>query len=251
MLEMCVNQGAGLQNIALQAAPRVIAMASHGNQQGELPLLWNLCSTLVGFGYPVAVLDATTAESADNPGLAQLLDEACWRGDEGGELLSWTVIPAARGLQRLCVQKSGRGLPVDPLGGLFQNFGVIVIYARVDILTRLLPDSGIEPLLTVSPVKMSSVTAYQALKQMLLNANLRPTIASIAGEPVSGTATANHAALKNLQECAMTFLDYRLDSLAVRALQPQECPSDDMNRLALRLLENAMPLHRNHFLGSH
>ena len=69
MLEMCVNQGAGLRGIAKQAVPRVIAMASHGDQEGELPLLWSLCSTLVDFGYPVAVLDATTFESANNPGL--------------------------------------------------------------------------------------------------------------------------------------------------------------------------------------
>ena len=35
MLEACVNQAAGLQGIALQAAPRVMAMASHGQQLGE------------------------------------------------------------------------------------------------------------------------------------------------------------------------------------------------------------------------
>lgn len=251
MLDMCVNQAAGLQSIALQAAPRVIAMASHGNQQGELPLLWSLCSTLVGIGYPVAVLDATTAESATNPGLAQLLDDAGWQGDERDEPLSWSVIPAALGLQRLCVQQPGQGLPLAPLGGLFQNFGVIAIYARAELLTRLLPDSGIEPLLTVSPVKMSSVTAYQALKQMLQNAQLRPTVANIVCEPFSNTAMASHSPVKNLQNCAMTFLDYRLDALAVRALPQQECRSDDIQRLALRLLENAMPLHRSHFVGSH
>lgn len=251
MLEMCVNQGAGLRSIALQAAPRVMAMASHGNQQGELPLLWSLCSELVDIGYPVAVLDATTVESTSNPGLLQLLEDACWPADENSEPMSWSVIPAALGLQRLCVQPSGHTLPLDPLGHLFQSFGVIVIYARADILSLLLPGTGIEPLLTVSPVKMSSLTAYQALKQMLLNAKLRPTVANITSEPFSKSSTANHSPIKNLQDCAMTFLDYRLDSLAVRAPHPQECQSDDMHRLALRLLENAMPLHRHHFVGSH
>jgi len=251
MLEMCVNQGAGLRGIATQAAPRVIAMASHGDQQGELPLLWSLCSTLVDFGYPVAVLDATTVESADNPGLAQLMDDTYWPGDLSSEALSWSVIPAALGLQRLGIRKSGGGLPLDPLSGLFQSFGVIVIYAGADVLTLVLPDSGIEPLLTVSPTKMSPVTAYQALKQMLLDAKLRPTMASIVTESLSKGAVASYSPVENLQKCAMTFLGYRLDSLVVRAVQPQDRPSDDMHRLALRLLENAMPLHNNHFVGSH
>jgi hypothetical protein len=145
MLEMCANQGAGLRGIAKQAAPRVIAMASHGDQEGELPLLWSLCSTLVDFGYPVAVLDATTVESASNPGLEQLMDDVYWPGDLSSEALSWSVIPAALGLQRLGTRKSESGLPLGPLSGLFQSFGVIVIYARADILTLVLPDSGIEP----------------------------------------------------------------------------------------------------------
>lgn len=251
MLEMCVNQGDGLQCIGLQGAPRVIAMASHGNQQGELPLLWSLCSTLVDLGYPVAVLDATTCETPDNPGLEQLLDDACWRNDESAESLSWAVIPAAMGLQRLSVQTPECAFPLDPLSGLFQNFGVIFIYARADVVSHLLANSGIEPLLTVAPVKMSSVTAYKALKQLLLGAQLRPTIASIVGAPIPNSAMASHSLVKNLQECAMTFLDYRPDSLTVRVPQPQERPSDDIHRLALRLLENAMPLHRSHFVGSH
>ena len=251
MLETCVNQGAGLRGIAKQAAPRVIAMASHGDQQGELPLLWSLCSTLVDFGYPVAVLDATTVESSNNPGLEQLMDDVYWPGDLSSEALSWSVIPAALGLQRLGVRKSESGLPLDPLSGLFQSFGVIVIYARADVLTLVLPNSGIEPLLTVSPAKMSPVTAYQALKQMLLDAKLRPTIASIMHKPLSKGAVASSSPVENLQKCAMTFLGYRLDSLVIRDVHPQDRPSDDMHRLALRLLENAMPLRSNHFVGNH
>jgi len=251
MLETCTNQAAGLQSIALQAAPRVIAMVCHGNQQGELPLLWSLCSTLVGFGYPVAVLDATTSESDSNPGLEQLLDDVYAKSDEDRVPTSWSVIPAAYGLQRLCIQHAEHGHAMHPLSDLFQKFGVIVIYARADVLTRLLAGSGIEPLLTVSPVKMSSVTAYQALKEMLLSAKLRPTVANIANEHNAIDPMATHSPVKNLQECAMSFLDYRLDSLTIRAMQQQECRSDDVKQLALRLLENAMPLHRHHFVGNH
>jgi len=251
MLDMVVNQGAGLQRMALQSVPRVMAVASHGQQQGELPLLWSLCATLVDLGHSVAVLDATTIESADNLGLAQMLDDAHLLGDESSAPVSWSVIPAALGLTQLCQPMSRPGWPLAPLSELFQRFGVVVIYAQAGLLAGLLPDTGIEPLLTVVPVKMSAVTAYQALKQMLLNTKLRPTMAAIVGESSCSTGASSHSSVKNLQHCAMAFLGYRLDALAVRALQPAECRSDDMHRLALRLLENAMPLHRHQFMGSH
>ena len=38
MLEMCVNQGAGLSRMGYQNAPCVIAMASHGKQQAYLDM---------------------------------------------------------------------------------------------------------------------------------------------------------------------------------------------------------------------
>ncbi|NDP39589.1 MAG: hypothetical protein GZ093_12695 [Rhodoferax sp.] len=251
MLDMDVNQGAGLQRMALQSAPRVVAVASHGQQQGELPLLWSLCTTLVDLGHSVAVLDATTIESADNPGLAHMLDDAHLQGDDSSAPLSWSVIPAALGLAQLCQPMARPGGSLAPLSELFQRYGIVVIYAQAGLLADLLPDSGIEPLLTVAPVKMSAVTAYQALKQLLQSTKLRPTMAAIVGEPPLNNTAASHSPVTNLQHCALTFLGYRLDALAVRALQPQERRSDDMCRLALRLLENAMPLHRHQFIGSH
>ncbi len=251
MLETCVNQGAGLQSMALQAAPRVIAMASHGDQQGELPLLWSLCSTLVDSGYSVMVLDANAVESDNNPGLAQLLDDASWRDEEHNEPRSWSVLPAALGLLRMSRGGTSQSLPLDPLGGLLQNFGVIVIYARAEVLVRLLPGSGIQPLLTVSALKTSPVTAYQALKQMLLNANLRPTVARIVVDCGPDLPERGRPEVDNLQQCAMEFLGYQVEPLTIRARQPKDRDSNDVSRLALRLLENSMPLHRHHFVESH
>jgi hypothetical protein len=244
MLDSSTSQGAGLQKIGLHAAPRVIAMASHGNQQGELPLLWSLCSTLVDLGYSVVVLDAHTTESDDNPGLDQLLDGAHGPNDRFGESDSWSVIPAAYGLSNMAARFSELERPLAPLGGLLGNYGVIVIYARAEILIDLLPGSGIEPLLTVSPLKMSSVTAYQSLKQMLLNAGLKPTVAHIAVNSTMGLGADKHSTIKKLQECALAFLGYRIDALTIRVGDAEERIADDVQRLTLRLLENALPLHR-------
>lgn len=244
MLEACVNQAAGLQGIALQAAPRVMAMASHGQQQGELPLLWRLCATLADLGYPVMVLDANAVESADNPGLLQRLAGEPSRGEDDDEPGAWSVLPSALGLQQLASQADRYTRPLDPLGNVLPNYGVVLIYARADVLTQLLPGSSIEPLLTVSPVKMSSVTAYQALKQLLLEAGLRPTVANIAMGSSSGRNMAAQLPVHHLQECAMAFLGYRLDALTIEAQQPEDQVTDDIHRLAMRLLENAMPLGR-------
>ena len=73
MLDHAIHQASGLQGMLQQAAPRLMALASHGSQQDELPLLWDLCSTLVRLGYSVAVLDGTTTETDLNQGLVQLL----------------------------------------------------------------------------------------------------------------------------------------------------------------------------------
>lgn len=250
MLDTCVNQGAGLQQIGPQTAPRVIAMASHGDQQGELPLLWSLCSALVDMGYSVVVLDAHTTESDNNPGLTQLLDGTSWRNDHLCEPNSWSVLPAAQGLRNMAIRRSAPDSPLAPLGGLLGNYGVIVMYARAEILVDLLPGTGIEPLLTVSPLKMSSITAYQSLKQMLLNAGLKPTVAHIAVNSVTKSDPATNSAVQKLQECSLAFLGYRVDALTIRVGDAEERIADDVHRLTLRLLENAMPLHRYQLGGS-
>ena len=159
-------------------------------------------------------------------------------------------MPAALGLQRVSHDNAVRSLPLDPLGGLLQNFGVIVIYARAEVLVRLLRGSGIQPLLAVSAIKTSPVTAYQALKQMLLNADLHPTVARLVINEDS-EAPEVPPRVDNLKECAMAFLDYRVEPLTIRTRQPKEQAANDISRLALRLLENAMPLYRHQFVESH
>jgi hypothetical protein len=55
----------------------------------------------------------------------------------------------------------------------------------------------------------------------------------------------------NLKRCAMEFLGYQVEPLTIRARQSKDRDFSDVSRLALRLLENAMPLHRHHFVESH
>lgn len=247
MFDFNINQGVGLQHIGRAAIPSVIAMASHGNQQGELPLLWGLCSTLVDLGYSVAVLDAQTSESTDNPGLLQMLDGSHSLNECVTQFDSWSVIPAACGMSRMGARKTGS---LAPLSGVLGNYGVIVLYACAETFVDLLSGTGIEPLLTVSPHKVSSFTAYKSLKKMLLDAGLTPTVAHLAMNSNSKSEKAAHSTVQKLQECSLAFLGYRVDAFNIRVWDAEEKVADDLHRLTLRLLENAMPLPRYQFGGS-
>ena len=241
MFEASTHQGFGLGGFAEKALPRVVAIASHGDQDGELSLLWDLCSTYTGLGYPVAVIDATTFESEANPGLAQLLDQGYWKDDARGSLSAWPVIPAAKQMGRLVHQVKGGPTNLTQLTRALQNYSVLLIYARPEILLPLLTGSTLKPVLAVSAARMSRITAYQALKLLLLNGKLHPTIVAMVPEHNGGSGPLTHDLCKNLQDCAMTFLGYQPETLTVQIQRPEGGGySSDMHTLALHLLENAL-----------
>jgi hypothetical protein len=133
MLEPCVNQAAGLQSLLAPVVPRLVAVASHGQQQAELPLLWALCNSWVDMGLSVLVLDGHAQESANNTGLMQLFDNPLERCQGANESIAWSVLPAAQGFARLCAQ----ALPAAALGELFQNYSVVLVYASASTMTGL------------------------------------------------------------------------------------------------------------------
>lgn len=245
MLETCINQAAGLQCLAPQLAPKLIAVASHGQQQGELPLLWSLCNTWVDMGLPVMVLDGHAIESDDNPGLLHMLTDTLGDFHDDQESVSWSVLPAAQGFAQLAAY----GFNSHTVGDLFQNYGVVLLYADAATLTDLIKGSGLAPLLVVAPLKASSISAYQALKQLLLGASLRPTVANIALIPHVASATSRPT--QNLQDCAMTFLGLDIKPLTVSAMANADDSRDEINRLALQLLESATFLERHPLQRTH
>lgn len=241
MLESCVNQAAGLQGLALQVSPRLIAVTSHGQQQGELPLLWGLCASWADMGLAVIVLDGHAYEAPDNPGLAQLLDNPLERFHVEEGPVSWSVVPAAVGFERLC----GTGFSSATVGDLFQNYAIVLVYANAHTLTRLLKGTTLTPLLVVSPLKSSSLTAYKALKQLLLDGQLQPTVANITLVPNAIVTMPSPSPAQLLQHCAATFLGYPVKPLTISGSARAESSRDDICRLALQLLENAALLQRH------
>lgn len=250
MLEIGLHQGAGLQGLAPQTAPRLVVMASHGDRASELPLLWDLCGAWTELGYPVAVLDATHSESPQQPGLLQLLDPHCRTEDLPCETadMAWSIYPAAQGLRQLFgdTDQTGHTQAMEQLEQLFQNYDVVMLYAPASQLATSLAGSGIAPLLAVSATGSSVLTAYQALKSLLINGQLQPTIVSMVDASSQSSKTCGQNLNKSLQECARSFLGRQVTALCVD-MQPTSDPAArDVNRLALRLLESstAQPWNR-------
>ena len=240
MLDTQLHQGAGLHPIAQPPAPRVLALASHGNPADEMSLLWQLCSALGTAGYPVAVLDGNTVETEAHPGLEQLIEDAYWR-PAGTDLSStWTVMPAALGLRSLCETAHDAGSPLAPLARLFGQHGVVLVYAEAGILARLLRDSGTRPLLAVSATDAGSTRAYETVKRLVLEAGLTPRLTGWAGAAEPGSGEGNR--LQRLQQCALRFLGCRLEATLLPASGTAPGASESLHRLALRLLESAQVL---------
>jgi hypothetical protein len=208
--------------------------------------LCSLCTTWTELGYSVVVLDATVAESVSSPGLQQLMDDPASHTSAGGQFpTSWPIVPSALGLEQLCLGAQGAGegrSRLQQLGRLFRNYEIVLVYASAQNLASYLPGSGITPLLAVSAKRMSVLSAYQSLKQLLLIGRLQPTIVAVMDESDQSSLAAGSSLCKSLQDCAMAFLAHQVTPLPVH-IRPQDGqPFGDMHQLALRLLESALSL---------
>jgi hypothetical protein len=245
MLDFSVHQAAGLHGLKLDSGAQLIAMVSHGDERSELPLLWKLCATFSELGYGVTVLDATTRESNDNPGLTQLLDYGFWQTKEPSPDSQWTVLPATRGLQDLCCLPPNAPQGLQRLGNLFAQEGVVILFGKPEGIALLLYGTNVSPLLAVSSWKNSLLTSYLAFKRLLINGRLTPTIVSIVEHQKNADNPQPAPMVMNLIECARNFLGVDVKALQVPLDSESQDSKDAIRGLALRLLESAMPIGHN------
>ncbi len=253
MLDTCVDQGESLRRIAPQAAWSVIAMVSRGDSDTELPLLWQICAALHTFSLRITVLDASSRETEDNPGLQNLLDHAHWPEDSLPHGPPWHTVPARLGLRRLAAQTHPMPTqpPLQALSHLFRSSDLVVVYADADLLATLLPGSQVRPLLAVTPLRASVLGAYQSFKQLLLQARLVPLIASVVTTPFRNAELQARSTGRALQHCAHQHLDCRTDFMTVRSFPQKTARWDDAHQIALRLMAHAIPMaHGLHGAGS-
>lgn len=242
MLDHFSNQASGLIGLGSQPGPRLVAMVSHGDEHAELPLLWQLCLSLVNFGYSVTVLDATTSESETNPGLEQLLENALWCDGSKFYTPAWTVLPCANGIQTLLKGLDGGPQNLYQLGPLLPAEGIIILYCNVDRMLALIGGCHVEPLLAVTPIKTSLLSSYVALKRLLIAGKLRPTVVNMLQEPNLFVSAQQSPTTAGLSECAKKFLGHELKTMDIVGQHADAVPCQEVQRLALRLLESAMPL---------
>ena len=99
MLEFGLHQGTSLYGRTPQDGLRLIPVAGSPGGTG-LQVLWDICTHLQALGYPTVVLDGSERETAEAPGLLELLDDTLWIDPPtqlpGADSLA--VLPAARGL---------------------------------------------------------------------------------------------------------------------------------------------------------
>ncbi len=243
MLEHFSNQASGLLGLCSRPGRRLISVVHHGDEQAELPMLWQLCLALVSMGYTVTVLDATIDESTANPGLQQLLDRLSTHHNGAQDAPSWSVLPSKKGLNTVCAATGTSDERLARLCRLFPADGLVIVYCGVDALVSLMGQSDHEPLLAVSPVRSSLLTSYIALKRLLIAGNLKPTIINMqqSQEPLTSALTSPAAA--GLHECAKKFLGFDATTFDISDQRSDEQSGGDMQRLALRVLERSTLLN--------
>lgn len=235
MLDTFADQGASLRQARPPVPARLITLVSQGEQGHEQALLWQLCQALQGYGYPPVVLDGTSLESQEHPGLVDLMQHTPWSALGATEDSEWAVMPAASGLRALA-QAPRR--PLDLLGALFEGCGVLVLYARPELLLPVLAGSQAQPVLAVAPGRHALLRGYRTLKLFQEQARLAPTLVSLVTTSLRNADQLARTTGRSLQKCALTFLGCETDMITLRSEPHAEDRSEDVRRLALRLLEN-------------
>lgn len=237
MLDSQQHQASGLGSLAHTHSARLVALVNHGDPKTDLALLRRLCMSWVRLGYPVTVLDSQASESESSPGLEQLLEYAHNPPGSPQDASAWTVLPAAQGLLSLSRRAHTNDFSAR-LSGLFSDDGVVIVYGSAELLTELLVDKDCQPLMVVSSTPESLLTSYMALKRLVADGQMTPLIVDPSATPASHTSSTR----STLVDCARNFLNQDLKWVSLRPPSEDSDPTSDLQRMALRILENALPL---------
>ena len=221
---------------------RLMAMVCHGDEQAELPLLWTLCAALTRQHYQVTVLDGSKQESEENPGLQHMLDYSGWQDTAAGTQPPWCIVPARQGLHTLAASTAAAPQWANALqsGPLHAANAVVIVYAPADLLTSVIDQTGVTPLLALSSGKTSLMTSYLALKRLLINSNRVPTIAHIHSSQQA--VESPDVVARCLKDCARQFLNVNLSMHTLHLNADTASVHADMQALVQLLLDESVTL---------
>ena len=114
--------------------------------------------------------------------------------------------------------------------------------ANADWLVHLLGDSPTQPLLAVSSGKNALLTSYRALKRLLINGRLTPTILNMMQHGKRSGTHDSPSATAHLSACARNFLGYHVKAMQIDPSAPEADLKIQLRHLATRLLETASAL---------
>ena len=233
-----LDQGAGLRQWATSLSPLIISMVHHGDKAAEMSALWQICARLQRLGYPLSVLDVTAAEGQNDPGLQDMLTHS--NRPQPATPESWSIIPAAIGIQHLAATLAPAETFEQALSNLFLDFGAVVIYADADTLAGTLNLASSYPVVPVSPDTRSLLSAYASLKKLSLHGHAQQA-ALVTVRPDDSPRQISQRIAKSLQNCTIRHLRCRLNHFDIgSSLEPENQP-DDMRQLVMHLLDRATP----------
>ena len=248
MLDIGLHQASGLHSFTPQAELRVVAVASQSHGGNGLETVWQMCASLQRLGLPVVVLDGTAQETEDSPGLLHVLEQAPWGEGTGphasahASAASVAVIPAARGLQHLRHQAHATHCaPLTRLLAYFRAYGMVVLHAPSATLGPLLTHTTTTPLIVMEGGSAGVLASYRSIKQIALDTGLHCMVAALLRNDTMPQRRKTTAALQTLQGCALRHLGSTVRTTVVATNSHQ-----DIQRLALQLLENAGTIGASH-----
>jgi hypothetical protein len=232
------HQAAGLRTVCTPAAVKLMPVSLNRDAAAACDMVWVLSAGLSMLGHGVVVLDATTREHGDRPGLSQHL-----RGerldpssiDDGPYILA-----AQAGIDELLATAPAMRAPaaLERLAGSFAAGTVVLLLAHKEWLSVLFEGSGARPLIPFHVEPTGVIDAYSAVKVLTQAGNMQPILVPIGGE---GPEELERRVVDVLLETARKHLGQVPDCWALPDSRHDESP-DALSPWVLKIVQSALSL---------
>ena len=171
------GQASGLQHLVGPTPTRLVAVASLAQSTAALQLLWLLTRQPWHGESPIIVLDGQATEREH--GLSDWLQRPAAKLEALASVDGLTpVLPAREGLLALCERARTEGAEAARLRlmSALPAGALVLLSAPAEVLSMLLMDSDVHPLVALDAGPRAVVSAYNTLKVLLHAGGVRPVL---------------------------------------------------------------------------